>query len=689
MPNLFVVMPFAKKQVGDEIVDYDRIYETIFKPAAAVAGYEVSRIDEIPESGSIPEQYLRELYRADVVVADVSAPNANVFYELGIRHAISSSGTVLVAMHGARLPFDIAHLRVVFYGTDDADREKAVQDVATAVKHASVGPNHVRQILENLGYTSSPGKDPVAFEQELQGKIRRAQNLDQLIAVWKWAENLKPLPAASLLLLAEKLAEHAAWDVSVDVLRVATLSKPNDFEIHRQLGWHLRHAGREDDAIRELQRALELNGSDPETLGMLGGVLKRRKEYARAAAYYDRGARLSPNSQYMRVNQAALAILAEPQKSDDGVQLYARLFEQTKAIPDFAGDIWSLLVCGEAAFAIGSSDARAFFDRAVKLSTTQKPLRSAAEQLDLFAEVGFRPQEAKTLAALLRTLVVEVTEPAPISAAAVTTTDSPALPVIIHISDPHFGSFERDGKLVQMHRFIDGQYSRKLSEHLAREFKSADSHFRYNSENLILAISGDLTYRARAEEFDLVKAFLDEVCQGIGISRERVVIVPGNHDVDWLGSKQDVSRRFDNYLGFLDSFYGSDLFRTLYPYVKWDLKVNSKRPAAFEIVSSVRIGPVVIVGMNSCVYETDQNHYGFVGGRQLEVVDALLAPHREQTSVRVAVFHHHLHPYPEPIEERTPGEPTLDLSTIRDAGIVERNLERLGFDIVLHGHKHK
>jgi predicted phosphodiesterase len=240
-----------------------------------------------------------------------------------------------------------------------------------------------------------------------------------------------------------------------------------------------------------------------------------------------------------------------------------------------------------------------------------------------------------------------------------------------------------------MHRFIDGQYSRKLSEHLAREFKSEGGHFRFGSDSLILVISGDLTYRGRAEEFDRIRAFLEEVCDGIGISRERVVLVPGNHDVDWLGSKQDVSRRFDNYIGFLDSFYGEEIFHRLYPRVRWDLKVNSKRSPAFELVSMVRCAPLIIVGMNSCIYETDQDHYGFVGGRQLEVIDELLTPLRDAVSIRVAVFHHHLHPYPEPIDERTSGPPQFDTSTVRDAGLVERNLERLGFDILLHGHKHK
>jgi 3',5'-cyclic AMP phosphodiesterase CpdA len=688
MPKLFVVMPFGEKAIDGGVVDYDAIYARIFRPAGEAAGYEVSRIDEFPESGPIAEQYLRELYRADVVLADVSAPNSNVFYELGIRHAVSSAGTVLVAWHGARLPFDIAHLRVLFYGLDETAEEGARRDLTQAIAHAAAGPSPVRQILEKLGYTSSPARDPIAFEQELQGKIQRAQNLDQLIAVWKWAENLRPLPAPSLLLLGEKLAEHAAWDVSIDVLRAATTAKPHDFETHRQLGWHLRHAGYEEEAITEFRRALELNPNDPETLGMMGGVLKRRGEYVQAVKCYDFGAKLSPASQYMLVNQAALAILSNPKEPDAGIKLYRRLLENTTKVPDYNSDLWSLLVCGEAAFAIGSGEAGAFFERAVQLSPTQKPLRSAAEQLDLFASVGFRTDEASRFAALLRGSQIEIlerVEPAPV----ITSSDADLFPVIIHISDPHFGTIERDGKLKQMHRFATGQYSRKLSEHLTREFKSTNSHFRFDTDKLLLVISGDLTYRAQTEEFERAREFLEEICNGIGIAHNRVVIVPGNHDIDWLASKQDVARRFDNFIGFLDSFYGPDLFRKLYPRLTWDLKFNSKRSSAFELVSILRNDPYVIVGMNSCVYETDQNHYGFIGGRQLEIVDELLASNCDRTLVRVAVFHHHLHPYPEPIEERAAGEPALDMSTLRDGGIVERNLERLGFDIVLHGHKHK
>jgi hypothetical protein len=94
------------------------------------------------------------------------------------------------------------------------------------------------------------------------------------------------------------------------------------------------------------------------------------------------------------------------------------------------------------------------------------------------------------------------------------------------------------------------------------------------------------------------------------------------------------------------------------------------------------------VGLNSCIFETEQAHFGFVGMRQLNHVKTLLDGVVSAT-MKVAVMHHHLHPFPESLDVRDGGDVWVDASTIRDAGLVEQTLERLGFDLVLHGHKHK
>lgn len=171
-----------------------------------------------------------------------------------------------------------------------------------------------------------------------------------------------------------------------------------------------------------------------------------------------------------------------------------------------------------------------------------------------------------------------------------------------------------------------------------------------------------------------------------------MVICPGNHDVDWNISKVDRTRRFDNYLVFLSEFYGMELFRELYPLVSWDLLINSPRPKPMDIVSR-QVFPkdgLLFLSLNSCVYETEEHHYGYVSGKQLRncttTLDGVLD---DDSLVRIVIMHHHLHPFPEPVSFTPGGDHWHDQTTIRDSALVEKYLEKNNFDIILHGHKHK
>lgn len=698
--KLFVVMPFGVRDAppahSNESIDFDDVYFRLIRPAAVAAGWDVVRIDEVVRPGPISDHYLEEIYSADLVLADVSVANANVFYELGIRHAISTGGTLLIALKGTQLPFDVAHLRVIFYEIDPQAIEVAWTSLVRVLTEydpsQTLTSNPIRAFLEKVGATSSPSSSNAAFEHELHGRVSRARNVDQLIAVWRWAQNLSPLPAFPLLSLADRLADYEAWQTSVEVLNAASAARPDDFEIHRQLGWHLRHLGRqfEPDAVSALEKALELNPGDPESIGMLAGIFKRMNDYRRAAELYDRGARLSPDSLYMRVNQAAMAVMTNPSDPAHGLSLYVTLYADISGDSQRQSDAWAQLVLGEAAFAIGEFDrAQQHFRRAFSLTHSLKDLRSAADQLEILATVGFRVKDARRLTALIRRfaapeLTVQEISPKEDDAAPTDT------PVIIHLSDIHFGARDVNGKQTVMRRFFDGDYEKTLSAHVAAEFASRYRHFQYNSERFYLVISGDLTYTAEKKEFEQVRESLDEIASALGITKERVVLVPGNHDVHWSSTRIDMSHRFDNYLAFLQHFYGEELFRRRYPRITWDFHINSDRPLPNEIVSVCHEAGFSVLGLNSCVYESDQDHYGFVGGRQLDTLAQVLDECGGSTKdLRIAVLHHHLHPYPEPIKMTKEDQVWMDLSTIRDAGLVERRLGRLGFDIVLRGHKHK
>src|SRR5262249_12336595 len=108
----FVIRAFGQ-QAG---VDFERVHTELIEPALHQAGVDGGgTTGEIVEAGNIREDMFLELYRADIVVADVSVHNANVFYELGIRHAARPRSTVLINARIDQVPFDLRTDRYLRY----------------------------------------------------------------------------------------------------------------------------------------------------------------------------------------------------------------------------------------------------------------------------------------------------------------------------------------------------------------------------------------------------------------------------------------------------------------------------------------------------------------------------------------------------------------------------------------------
>jgi hypothetical protein len=107
-PHVFVIMPFGKKNGQDgSIIDFDAVYRDLLYPVLEAAGLEVFRADEESAAGDIQADLFQELLIADLVVADLTLDNPNVWYELGVRHALRARGVVSVQGPRATQPFDI------------------------------------------------------------------------------------------------------------------------------------------------------------------------------------------------------------------------------------------------------------------------------------------------------------------------------------------------------------------------------------------------------------------------------------------------------------------------------------------------------------------------------------------------------------------------------------------------------
>jgi len=115
--KVFVMMPFTEP--------FDTLYDDVIKPEAEGLGFEIIRVDEIAGPGIILDDIRRQIERAHIVVAEISTPNPNVFYELGYAHALNKPA-VLLARRQSEMPFDVRPYRAIFYD-DSIGGKKLVQ----------------------------------------------------------------------------------------------------------------------------------------------------------------------------------------------------------------------------------------------------------------------------------------------------------------------------------------------------------------------------------------------------------------------------------------------------------------------------------------------------------------------------------------------------------------------------------
>lgn len=206
----FVIMPFGKKKdVDGTDVDFDFVYNNLIKAAVESIDMACERCDEIIDTGSIHFKMFHGIFEADVAVVDITSLNANVFYELGIRHALNKCVTLVIRRNVPQPPpFNINGLNVVGYDLDteekrEASRQKIGEYVRTGMDKQSVD-SLVHQALDNLNVErkakaiekkeeklynliNAPGKQ-IGF---VTGDIQNIKNVD----VWVNSENTNMMMA--------------------------------------------------------------------------------------------------------------------------------------------------------------------------------------------------------------------------------------------------------------------------------------------------------------------------------------------------------------------------------------------------------------------------------------------------------------------------------------------------------------
>jgi O-acetyl-ADP-ribose deacetylase (regulator of RNase III) len=150
--SCFVIMPFGDKVDADGTpIDFNVVYSYVIKPAVKEVGLQPIRCDEVEKPGWIHAEMITRIFDADVAVVDVTTLNPNVFYELGVRHALRKSVTVLVRRKGTKIPFNIEGLNLIEYElTDPVILDEAKRKIGEFIKaglHGTSGDSLVHQVL--------------------------------------------------------------------------------------------------------------------------------------------------------------------------------------------------------------------------------------------------------------------------------------------------------------------------------------------------------------------------------------------------------------------------------------------------------------------------------------------------------------------------------------------------------------
>lgn len=349
MRTCFVSIPFGiKPTVNDLTIDFDSLYVEVIRPVVEEMGLESNRLDDYP--GTIWQKNLfSALISSDLMIADITTDNANVFYEIGIRHALKRSRTILISAKG-HPPIDLGYTRVLMYQPDSSGRLLGPDALAFREElKASIQQSQRSSLGDSPVYAFFPELEVILPpELESSPRLRRfeiprmergftksavespAQTRGYLE---KSEEAIRGTPDADpteYLTLLRRYRDLSDWDRVIALADDAPLSVSQSFEIQQLLALALNRRGTpgdQDRAIMLMENLIKETGGDSETFGILGRIYKDRYDQAkmrgdleeaaenleRALKNYRAGFEKNPRDYYPGVNVVNLLL----QKNDE------------------------------------------------------------------------------------------------------------------------------------------------------------------------------------------------------------------------------------------------------------------------------------------------------------------------------------------------------------------------------------
>ena len=370
--RVFVAMPYGRQ----DNVDFDRVYQELIRPALAGVAFDVFRADEERRAGEIRTDMFQQLLLADLVVADLTLDNPNVWYELGVRHALRARNTLLISARTDRSPFDVYTDRKLRYHLRDGAPDPAKVDADRAALNAMAlatisswqqrRDSPVYHLLPNLAEPDwrslriGDMRELWVQQEEWERRLRVAGRKQRPGDVLVLAEEApaQALRREGYLAAARTLRQLDQPRYALEQVEKALALDPTHLAARQEKGILLGRLRRYDEAKEWLQAVARDHRDDAETCALLGRVWKdewvngwrvqdadvnRMREEAalesdlldESAGAYEAGFRSDPSHFYSGVNAATLLRL---------LRHLGRNGREHAATEDVAGGVrWAIL----------------------------------------------------------------------------------------------------------------------------------------------------------------------------------------------------------------------------------------------------------------------------------------------------------------------------------------------------------
>ena len=464
-PHAFVAMPFGTKPGADGTpIDFNRVYAELLRPALEDAGCWVFRADEEAQAGDIRTDMFQELLVADLVLADLTLDNPNVWYELGVRHALRARGVVLVQGPRASSPFDIYTDRKLRYGVQSGGPDPAT----LAADRAAIAHMARQTLASSTRRIVSPVYALLPHLQQPQWQQLLLEGGNEFGAAYQqWRSRMdvarQKNRAGDILVLADEtpvraLATEARFHAGRALLRMqqfgfaleqfdaALAIDPEHLQSRQQRVVCLGRLGQFEEAREAAAALTRARDDDPECWALAGRVEKdawmqrfrpadghaaapgalrdtaaqEDALLAEALAPYRRGFAIDARSFYAGINALTLSVLRAHLGGDhdaaDTERLLAGLrWTVAAALERAPKDYWARATQAEMSLLCFDREAVVRdWKAALAIGATSRDwfaLDSSRQTLQLLSELGFRPEETALALGMVRAEIARLMPP--------------------------------------------------------------------------------------------------------------------------------------------------------------------------------------------------------------------------------------------------------------------------------------